>query len=126
MKTLWLCGLTVSCAAGAFAQPAPPAAQGPASLTPATMSITGCVTGGSDSRPITLTNAMVLPTGSAAVQPDTVAAAPSASPSPDRSAVSATPTQPEATNPASPTAGATSSVGTVGAGSATAGTSGTI
>jgi len=130
MKNLWLCSCTLLYATSSWAQ-TPSSAQPPAPAAP-TVSLTGCVAGGSDSKPITLMNAMVLPTGSAAVTPDPVAAAapPSNSPSPDRPAVSAPATQPAVTNPtpASPTAGTASTVGTIDTGSATVGvgTSGTI
>jgi len=131
MKNLWLCSCALLYATSSWAQ-TPSSTQPPAPAAP-TVSLTGCVAGGSDSKPITLMNAMVLPTGSAAVTPDPVAAVapPSASPSPDRLAVSAPATQPAVTNaatPASPTADSASTVGTIDTGSATVGvgTSGTI
>jgi hypothetical protein len=133
MRMPWLCSFVLLCATTVLAQtPAPSAPQSASTPSPA-VSITGCVAGGSDSKPITLTNAMVLPTGSAAVPQEPAAAVPpaSASPSPDRPAVSGATTQPNPAapaTPASPTAGTATNLGTIDTGSATVGvgTSGTI
>src|SRR5437870_2629759 len=123
MKIPWLCSFAMLCASTVLAQTTP----APAPAAAPMISITGCVAGGSSSKPITLTNAMVLPYGSPAVGPDTSGVAAtdaSTSPLPERPAVSAGATQPNTTNPAapatptSPTAGATSSIGTIDTGSA--------
>ena len=61
MKTAVLCGIVLTSAATAFAQaPVTP---------PQTTTLTGCVTGGSKSRPIALVNALVLPGGTATTPP---------------------------------------------------------
>ena len=109
MKTAVLCGVLLVCSAAAFAQtPAAPAQPAPHSIT-----LTGCVGGGSNAQPITLANALVVPGG------DVNAAA---SPSPVPGAVS-----PGATQPPSAAAGTPGAVGTSGtAGAAgTAGATGT-
>ena len=60
MKTAVVCGLALVCASVASAQtpamPAPPDAA-------RTITLTGCVGGGQNAQPITLGNAMVIPTG---------------------------------------------------------------
>src|SRR5437867_486281 len=61
MKTAVLCGIALTSTVTAFAQ-APVA-------PPHTMTLTGCVSGGTKSRPITLLNALVLPIGAATPTP---------------------------------------------------------
>jgi hypothetical protein len=81
MKTSWICGIALVCSSAAFAQtPAAPA------TPPQTITLTGCVGGGANSQPITLANAMVIPTSTEA------GVITSASPIPDE--VSPSPTQP--------------------------------
>jgi hypothetical protein len=59
MKTVVLCGITLLAVAPAFAQTRTPANADPVSKT---VTLTGCVGGGVDSAPITLSQAMVVPT----------------------------------------------------------------
>ena len=96
MKTAVVCGLALVCASVASAQtPAMPAPPDSAR----TITLTGCVGGGQNAQPITLGNAMVIPTGqTAATEP---------SPVPDPASSGAT----------QPT-GAAGGVGTAGAASA--------
>ena len=109
MKTAVLCGVLLVCSPAAFAQtPAAPAPAAPHSIT-----LTGCVGGGSNAQPITLANALVVPGG------DVNAAA---SPSPVPGAVSAGATQPPGA--AAGTPGAVGTSGTAGA-AGTAGATGT-
>lgn len=61
MKTAMLCGITLLAAAPVFAQTAAPAAADP---TPKTVIMTGCVGGGTDAQPITLSQALIIPSGS--------------------------------------------------------------
>lgn len=85
MKTVVLCGITLLAAATASAQTTAPAA---AANQPANMvTLTGCVGGGSESRPITLSNALIVPGTPQPGQPD-------ATSSPVPPPVSATGTQP--------------------------------
>jgi hypothetical protein len=63
MKTVVLCGIALLAVAPAFAQTSTPASADPANKT---VTLTGCVGGGVDSAPITLSQAMVVPTS----QPD--------------------------------------------------------
>jgi hypothetical protein len=71
MKTAVLCGIVLTSAATAFAQL-------PAVAPPQTTTLTGCVTGGTKSRPIALVNALPVPAGAATtalVAPEAAAAA---------------------------------------------------
>jgi hypothetical protein len=108
LKTPTLCGIVLVCSSAAFAQ-TPPA---PAADAPKTITLTGCVGGGTNAQPITLANAMVIPSADAAGTP-----APSSSPLLD--AVSLPETQP-------PSAVGTSGTitGTAPAGSSTSSISG--
>jgi hypothetical protein len=83
MKTVVLCGITLLTAAQAFAQTIAPASADPASKT---VTLTGCVGGGSASAPITLSQAIVVPATS---QPGSIE-----SPSPVPPSVSSLVTQP--------------------------------
>ena len=58
MKTVVLCGITLLAVVPAFAQTSAPAAGDPSSKT---VTLTGCVGGGADSKPITLSNALIVP-----------------------------------------------------------------
>ena len=58
MKTVVLCGLTLLAVVPAFAQTSAPAAGDPSSKT---VTLTGCVGGGADSKPITLSQALIVP-----------------------------------------------------------------
>jgi hypothetical protein len=62
MKLAVLGGIVLISTATVLAQPPVPA--------PQTTTLTGCVTGGSKSQPITLMNALVLPAGAGAAAPD--------------------------------------------------------
>lgn len=62
MTTAVFGGIVLISAATVLAQPPVPA--------PQTTTLTGCVTGGSKSQPITLMNALVLPAGAVAPSPD--------------------------------------------------------
>jgi hypothetical protein len=103
MKTALLCGIAIACSSAAFAQTPDPQ---PAANAPRTITLTGCVAGGSNAQPITLANAMVVPTAQNA------ATTPSPVPSPPSSGT----TQP---------AGAAAGVGTAGTAAAGAGTAAT-
>ena len=135
MKIPWLVGLAMVCTAAAFAQTgAPGSTQPPASpagsMMAPTISVTGCVAGGSNAEPVTLTHAMVLPftaqaAGTEPTRPDL-----SVSPLPDPTAVSAAATQPQTPTPtqspaASAVPGAVRAAGSSGAPGAV-GTSGVI
>jgi hypothetical protein len=118
MKTVVLFGITLLAAAPAFAQTSVPASSDPANKT---VTLTGCVGGGSGSAPITLSQAMILPT---TPQPDQTA-------SPLPASASSPVTQPtDATLPPSGTAAVTPSpTGTSGTkmpGPGTAGTTGVM
>ena len=118
MKTVVLCGITLLAVAPAFAQTSAQASADPANKT---VTLTGCVGGGMGSAPITLSQAMVVPT---TVQPDQTA-------SPVPSSASSPATQPpDATLPPSGAAAVTPSpAGTSGTkmpGSSTAGTTGVM
>jgi hypothetical protein len=111
MKIPWLVGFAMTCTAAAFAQTGAPAStQPPASpvgTTTPTLAVTGCVVGGSNSEPVTLTQAMVLPFASQPASSEPTTPDVSVPPSPDPTAASAAATQPQA--PAarsSPAAGA--------------------
>src|SRR6476659_1238285 len=96
MKIAVMCGLALVCSSVASAQtPAPPASADSAR----TITMTGCVGGGQNAQPITLANAMVIPTGQNA----------DATPSPVPDAASSGATQPT---------GVTGGVGTAGTASA--------
>lgn len=97
MKLAVLGGIVVISTATVVAQPPVPA--------PQTTTLTGCVTGGSKSQPITLMNALVLPAGAVTPPPDTAQPAPEA------------PVPPPATAPASANEAAASVQGTAPAGS---------
>jgi len=110
MVRLLLCGITLVGSSVAFAQtPAPPET----GATPHTITLTGCVGGGANAQPVTLTSAMVIPTTE---QAGTVM------PSPVPAPVSPTATQPAAATGAAAKAGGTGAAGTPGA----VGTSGTM
>ena len=63
MKTVVLCGLTLLAVVPAFAQTSAPAAGDPSSKT---VTLTGCVGGGADSKPITLSQALTVPASASA------------------------------------------------------------
>ena len=114
MKSAVLCGIALLCSSALFAQ-TPPAA---GASTPSTVTMTGCVGGGTSAQPITLGNAMVVPT----TQPSAAVAG-----SPTPGAMPQPATQPPAA--AAGSAGATGTTGTVptgaaGTGVGTAGTTG--
>jgi len=109
MKTAMLCGIALVCSSAAFAQ-TPPA---PAADTPKTITLTGCVGGGTNAQPITLANALVIPSTDAAGETATP-------PSPVPPAVSAPETQPPAAS------GTTGTTGAPPPASGAVGTSGTI
>jgi hypothetical protein len=115
MKTVVLWGIALMVAAPALAQTHPtPAGDQPVK----TVTVTGCVGGGSDSKPITLSQAMIIPT---TPQPERLDRTASAVP-----AVSSTATEPA--DPTLPPAGAAatpSPTGTSGTKSSAAGTDGT-
>src|SRR6185436_10284491 len=119
MKTAVVCGLALVCASVASAQT--PAMPAPADSA-RTITLTGCVGGGQNAQPITLGNAMVIPTGqNAAAEP---------SPVPDPASSGAT--QPTGAAGGVGTAGAASSgvgtpppAGATSAGVGTAGAAGT-
>jgi pilus assembly protein FimV len=102
MRTAVLCGIAIACSSAAFAQT--PDAQPPSTAAPRTITLTGCVGGGTNAQPITLANAMVVPTGQDAAT----------TPLPVPGAASAGTTQ--------PTAGGVGTPGTATAGVGTAGT----
>jgi len=94
MKTVVLCAIALLAAATASAQTsASPAADQPAN----TVTLTGCVGGGSESKPITLSNALIVP---GTPQPGQ----PGETPSPVPPPVSATGTQPASPTLPPPTA----------------------
>ena len=103
MKTAVVCGIAIACSSAAFAQAPDP--QAPAN-TPRTITLTGCVAGGSNAQPVTLANAMVVPN------------APEAATTPS-------PVPPAASSGATQPAGAAAGVGTAGTAAAGAGTAGT-
>ena len=111
MKTVVLCGITLLAVAPAFAQTSPPVPSNPVNKT---VTLTGCVGGGVDAAPITLSQAMVLPV---ATQPDETA---SPVPSPASSPVTQ---PPDPTLPPSGAAVTPSPIGT--SGTKTPGTAGT-
>lgn len=118
MKTVVLCGIALLAVAPAFAQTSAPVKMDPANKT---VTLTGCVGGGVDSAPITLSQAMVVPT---TPQPEQT-------PSPVPPSASSPATQPpDATLPPSGGAAVTPSpTGTSGTkmpGPSTAGTTGVI
>jgi hypothetical protein len=94
MKTVVLCGITLLAAATASAQTS---AAVPDQST-STVTLTGCVGGGSESKPITLSNALIVPGTPQPGQPDET-------PSPVPPPVSSTGTQPA--SPAMPPPSAT-------------------
>jgi len=93
MKTAVLCVIAIACPSAAFAQTPPSPTAQPAVNSPRTITLTGCVGGGSNAQPITLANAMVVPAGQEA----------STTPSPVPAGASSGTTQP---------AGAAAGVGT--------------
>jgi len=121
MKLPWLCSSIVFVAAAAFGQSNTPQATPPTPNESAgTMTVTGCVAEGDKSHPVTLTDAMVLPSGSPAAAPGPVSGAEwSKPPLVDPARVSANATQPQATlpsgkPPATPRSGIAGAVGTSG------------
>src|SRR5206468_5436306 len=86
MRTAVLCGIAVVCSSAAFAQ-TPPASPPSVADAPTTVTLTGCVGGGTNSQPITLANALVIPSADAAGETAT---------SPVPNAVSRPETQPPA------------------------------
>ena len=105
MKTAVLCGIAIVCSSAAFAQTQTPAT---ASTQPSrAITLTGCVGGGTSAQPITLANAMVVPTG------DVNAAA---SPSPVPGAASSGTTQPPSAAGATGTSGVAGATGGAAAG----------
>jgi hypothetical protein len=106
MKTA-LCGIALVCSSAAFAQTSPV----PVAASPKTITLTGCVGGGTNAQPITLANAMVIPSTEQA-------GAPAVPPSPVPDVVSRPATQP-------PTAAGTSDAAATANTAATGGTSGT-
>ena len=92
MKTVVLCGITLLAAATVSAQTGATADQPANAVT-----LTGCVGGGSDSKPITLSNALVVPGTPQPGQPDET-------PSPLPPPVSSTGTQPASSTPPQPIA----------------------
>jgi hypothetical protein len=111
MKTTVLCGIAFVCSSTAFAQTSA------ASVTeaPKTITLTGCVGGGTNDQPITLANAMVIPSSEQA-------GVPIPAPSPVPNPVSDPATQPPTTVGTSGTAGTSGAITT----SDGIGTSGTI
>ena len=127
MKIPWLCSLAMFCATAAVGQTSAAPSQTP-SLSEAlkTLSITGCVAGGFNGEPVSLTHAMVLPFGSAAALTDSPATSDtSASASPDPTRVSAGATQPQTSTPPLPAAPPTDA-GAATTAPSPVGTSGTI
>jgi hypothetical protein len=118
MKIAVLCGLTLLVVGPALAQTSlPPQADQPDK----TVTVTGCVGGGSDSKPITLSQALIIPTTPQPGQADR-------KPSPVPASVSSTATEP--VDPTLPPAGAAAVVapsptGTSGTKSSATGTDGT-
>lgn len=118
MKIAVLCGITLLVVAPALAQTSlPPEADRPDK----TVTVTGCVGGGSDSKPITLSQALIIPTTPQPEQLDRT-------PSPLPASASSTATEPS--DPTLPPAGAAAVVtpsptGTSGTKSSATGTDGT-
>jgi hypothetical protein len=115
MKTVVLCGITLLAVAPAFAQTSAPAGADPASKT---VTLAGCVGGGSASAPITLSQAIVVPATS---QPGSIE-----SPSPIPPSASSVVTQPA--DPPLPPSGAAvtpSPIGTSGTKTSSATAAGT-
>jgi hypothetical protein len=117
MKTAVLFGFTLLAIAPAFAQTT---SQSPGDPAIRTVTLTGCVGGGSESTPITLSNALIIPGTSQPGQPD-----PSGSNLPPASSTTTQPGDPTLPPPtAAPVPSAAAATGTSGAASPT-GTSGT-
>ena len=97
MKTVVLCGLTLLAVVPAFAQTSAPAAGDPSSKT---VTLTGCVGGGADYKPITLSQALIVPGAPQAGQSDPLPVPASASatgtepPDPTLPPAAAAPVQP--------------------------------
>jgi hypothetical protein len=127
MKSSVLSGIVLMSAATAVAQttPSPTTRTTPPTAVIQTITLTGCVSGGTNSQPFTLTNAMVIP---AAPQPGSTTASVSSASSIATQPPPATSAQPPATAapiPA-PAAQPPSAAGTTGAaGATTAGATGT-
>jgi hypothetical protein len=121
MKTLVLCGITLLAVAPAFAQTSFPA--GANQSADKIVTLTGCVGGGAESKPITLTNAMIIP-GTA--QPGQIDQTPSLVPPPVSSPATEPPaaTPPAVATPPSPTgtSGTKTSGSAVGTGGVITGT----
>ena len=111
MHICGLCGLAALSASTALAQTLASSAL----QSTATVTITGCVTGRASSRPIVLSEAIVLPYGSAAVAAESVAGDAFALPIPEGTPA-APPLTPVVSTPGIP--GAVSSLGTIDIGSA--------
>src|SRR6185503_18186247 len=96
MKTAVLCGIALACSAAAFAQTPAASPASPVSVTdaPKTVTLTGCVGGGTNNQPITLANALVIPSADAAGETAASVGETAASPLPVPSAVSRPETQP--------------------------------
>jgi hypothetical protein len=126
MKTAVLCGIAIVCSSAAFAQTPDPQAT---ANTPRTITLTGCVGGGTSAQPITLANAMVVPTGQdAAATPSPVPGAPSSGATQPAGAVAGVGTAGTAAAgvaTAGTSAAGVGTTGTAGAGVGTAGTTGT-
>ena len=118
MKTATLCGIALLCSSASFAQ-----TTAPAGTTPRMMTLTGCVGGGATAQPITLSNAMIVPTTDQPMAGGAV--------SPVPGAVSQPTTQPPGPVAGSAAAGvgtpgtAATGVGTAGTAGAGVGTAGT-
>src|SRR5262245_27517245 len=125
MKHPWLCSFVVFGAAAAFGQSNTPQATPPMSNESAgTITVTGCVARADKTELVTLTHAMVLPSGSPTVAPPVVSAELFKPPRVNPAHLSANATQQQTTQPdAKPPATARSGVaGAVG----TSGTTGLI
>jgi hypothetical protein len=117
MRTVVLCGLTLLAVVPAFGQTGVPADADTANKT---VTLTGCVGGGSESGPITLRNALIIPGTLQPGQPD-----PSGSNIPPASSTTTQPGDPTLPPPtAAPVPSAATATATSGASSPT-GTSGT-
>lgn len=133
MRRASLAAFVLLTAAPALAQTTPASSQAPTSATasnPQTVTMTGCIAGGSAAQTYTLMNPIVVPNSAAASSVGTAPAPPGAQPPTVASATPTPPVVPPATPPAtSPTVPPTTSpvppltAGT--AGTATAGTAGT-
>ena len=130
MKTVVLCSLTLLAMVPAFAQTSAPAAGDPSSKT---VTLTGCVGGGADSKPITLSQALIIPGSPQPGQSDPSLVPPAASsagtepPDPTLPPPTAAPVQPVSSpTGTSGTKTPASSAGTTGVvtGTAPAGSSG--